>query len=1474
MISHSEATKPPPRLNNTKLTTDRVDYNLHDVDSSFEITNNGNTLFHKRRSSRLIEQSMEIEKTSNKINDIIITKKDYLTPTTSLPKTFNEEMEYNSSENKSSHNEEMIMEKMDIVESSSNNEINDEQYDDEINLSYRSSRRKQIFNLDDDNFDDSVKSRSYINNSSKEMINKKNKNFNEVFGSIHRLFPKTIEPKPNNFKSIFDTSPNFQSNTYKFNLSLGETTVKSTLTPCIQKQKPPVNYLTEQALALIANNEKANANKMKHRTTRLNMKPSISKIFDDNNTKNDLPPETPIFSSFESVKKPLPKVNVIVSRAMHSNPGPPKLIEQKKFLNVTNNFRNNSFTTATLYNEKNSQTISESTKHSNTCHENTTSTNQPQFKTVKLKTIDTNLQKNITLDSVKNTESTIESNQSCRVLLKKTSKEQSPPQLEKQVTGKNIQNQILTKASDINDKTIKNLTPTSGRVVVIKSSNMNKQINLANNDECKNTKSNISTVPFQSEPGPSGLQSIKSKLNQPPNLSLMNSKPLQSTNKTTFKRKNIPSESNNSSQSSSTDLTILDRTTNIDRSPILLKGLKTKVPLNKLREIAMKCFIPRSITANSLIYKRSRRSYNFTNNKNGKLVMVCTSGKNVISKGPIENDILSKMKEIPFLKQYASTDPNDIESDLYQTVIVCAYFTSFYSVKMFKIVKRREYYPRSYEALPFYPTKEEIDEETATVPKRRKRSKSCEFPTSSVNDYLVVYIPVKILKKYGILSNDEKNNDSNGVINPLYTPEQKVRISQKVYDSKTKHLNDDNYSDDLEGELKGITVTVEIPPPRKSDAKNLFSDTSLYNTLNVTLPENRTLQNYKPKFVRDKQESGNEYDMTISNNKNEFENNINHYNDNSEITNKKTIRTIYTHPNKIVKETRTTIIPSGSKRFYSNRDIPDDASKILNYFKLKKESTIYTEENIESIRNFGKRMTASYQYLYRIKDMELWNIVDEVINEIKRTEKNFENEKVPGDNQSNLIQTIKGQVLKRGRGRPRKSETEKTVLEEEIIKRSDDGMADIKEIDEECLLSTEDMLIERENNGYNMDQFLFKDNKDDETSLALASIDNELPSDKINNDILKRKINNSYGYTLDPMTKDDGDIFRFRESSISNDEYGERRKIIGHSADGKECYTAVPKEDYPLYKGRCSALSLVDEMLQKNTSEIGLGVKYHTLKEMELNEYDKVRKTEEAIYGPRPNAYTRFIEENKEMFMNDCSLRYVFDEMGGIRQFPLYGDDNNIPRFNFDKDESILYENDSLDDDVGIRSYDRYNNMYGQMDLYDEDEGESLQTDEDEEDEEEEEEEDDGNVYCSQTNRLKQSSIEEHQNKMSLQHRYIQNLNSTIKKQRKPRISKPRGPYMTKKRRIEALKAAQGLGNVFDDNKKNKRPVGRPRGSTKRKANSSTPVDPATISLNDSSVSKKIKNEEAYCRPTFNSILAASRSPSDFSKTKLQNSNN
>lgn len=124
MISHSEATKPPPRLNNTKLTTDRVDYNLHDVDSSFEITNNGNTLFHKRRSSRLIEQSMEIEKTSNKINDIIITKKDYLTPTTSLPKTFNEEMEYNSSENKSSHNEEMIMEKMDIVESSSNNEIN------------------------------------------------------------------------------------------------------------------------------------------------------------------------------------------------------------------------------------------------------------------------------------------------------------------------------------------------------------------------------------------------------------------------------------------------------------------------------------------------------------------------------------------------------------------------------------------------------------------------------------------------------------------------------------------------------------------------------------------------------------------------------------------------------------------------------------------------------------------------------------------------------------------------------------------------------------------------------------------------------------------------------------------------------------------------------------------------------------------------------------------------------------------------------------------------------------------------------------------------------------------------------------------------------------------------------------------------------------------------------------------------------
>uniref|UniRef100_A0AAF5DK70 Sugar phosphate transporter domain-containing protein n=1 Tax=Strongyloides stercoralis TaxID=6248 RepID=A0AAF5DK70_STRER len=1471
MISHSKATKPPSRLNNTKLTTDHVDFNLHDVDSSFEITNNSESFFKKRRSSRLIEQSMDIEKNLNKTNDITFTKKDYLSSTTSLPKIFNKEIEHYSSENDSLHDEEGVDEKLNIVETISNNEINDQHYDNEINLPFRSGRRKQIFDLDDNNIDKSQKNKKHFNNIPNERISNKNTNCNEVFGSIQRLFPKTIDPKPNNFKSIFDTTPNFQSNTYKYSLNMGENTVHSTLTPCLQKQKPPVNYLTEQALASIANNEKANANKVKHRTSRLNMKPPISKIIDDNEIRNDMPVEPPIFSSFETVKKSLPKVNVIVSKATHSNSGPQKLIEQKKFLNVTNNFKNNSFTTIKLNDEKNSQTISTLSKHSNTCHENATSFNQPKIKTVQLKTIDVNLQKvSSNMEAVKNT---ISSNQACRVLVKNEPNEELLPKMEQQSTSKNLQNQSITNSNNSQEKIIKSLTPTSGRVVVIKSSGINKQNNLANNDDCRNTKTNILTVPFQSEPGPSGLQSIKT--NQSFNSNTINNKPLQYNNRTNLKRKNFSSESNNSSQGSSADFNSIERPLSTDRSPILLKGIKTKIPLNKLREIAMKCFIPRSITANSLIYKRSRRSFNFTSNKNGKLVMLCTSGKNVISKGPIENDILSKMKEVPILKQYASTESSDIESNLYQTVIVCAYFTSFYSVKMFKIVKRREYYPRSCEALPFYPTKEEIDEETATVPKRRKRSKSCEFPISYANDYLVVYIPVKCLKKYGILNNEEKNNDERELINSPYTPEQKVCISQKIYDSKTKHLYDDNYSDDMEGELKGVTVSVEVPPPRNKIKKEIFSETSLYNSLNVTLPENRTLPNYNTKMIRKGLESVNECDMTISsnlnklcNNKNDLENNINHYNESSEISSKKTIRTIYTHPNKIIKETRTTYIPTSSKRFYSNRDIPDDALKILDYFKLKKEPTIYTEENIESIRNFGRKMTASYQYLHRIKDMELWNIVDEVINEIKRTEKNIENEKVPGDNQSNLIQTIKGQVLKRGRGRPRKSETEKTVLEEEIIKRSDDGMADIKEIDEECLLSTEDMLIERENNGYNIDQFLYKDDKDDETILALASIDSELPSDKINNDILKRKINNSYGYILDPMTKDDNDIFSFRESSISNDDYNERRKIIGHSIDGKECYTAIPKEDYPLYKGRCSTLTLVDEMLHKNSSEIGLGVKYHTLKEMEINEYDKVRKTEEAIYGPRPNAYTKFIEENKEMFMNDCSLRYVFDEMGRIRKFPLYGDDNNLSRYNFNKDETIFYDNDSLDDEIRVKSFDRYNNMYEQMNLYDEDEDESLQTDEDDEEELEDEEEDDNNIYSNSLNKSKQSTINNYQNKMSLQHRYLQNLNSTMKKQRKQRISKPRGPYMTKKRRIEALKASQGIGNTYDDHQKTKRPVGRPRGSTKRKANSSTPVDPATISLNNVSISKKTRSEETYYRPTFNSILAASKSPTEYSKTK------
>uniref|UniRef100_A0A0N5CAS9 PH domain-containing protein n=1 Tax=Strongyloides papillosus TaxID=174720 RepID=A0A0N5CAS9_STREA len=617
-----------------------------------------------------------------------------------------------------------------------------------------------------------------------------------------------------------------------------------------------------------------------------------------------------------------------------------------------------------------------------------------------------------------------------------------------------------------------------------------------------------------------------------------------------------------------------------------------------------------------------------------------------------------------------------------------------------------------------------------------------------------------------------------------------------------------------------------------------------------------------------------EYDMIpldlnpIPINNNELENDINNQNDSIGMTNKKTIRTIYTHPNKMIKEARATIIPPNSRRFYSNRDIPNDVSKILDYYKLNRETTIYTEEKVENIRNFGRRMTASYQYLHRKKDIELWNIVDEVKKEVKKVESKNESEKIPGDNKSNLIQTIKGQVLKRGRGRPRKSETEKTVLEEEIIKRSDERMGDIKEIDEGCLLSTEDMLMERENNGYNMDQFLFKDSKEDETVLALASIDNDLSIDKIKSDKLKRQINNSYGINLDPMTKDDGDFFNIRESSTPFDEYGERRKIVSHTNDGKDCYRAISKEEYPIYKGRCTTLSLVDDMLQKNCSEIGYGVKYHTLKEMEMNEYDKVPKTEEAIYGPRPNAYTRFIEENKDMFLNDCSLRYVFDEIGQVRKFPLYGDDNSIPRFNFEREESTFYDNDSLEEDVGVGSFNRYRNVYNQNNLYDEEEDDSLPTDDDEEEIDDEDEED--NVYQHPTVRSKMPSIEKYQSKMMLHNQYIQNMNRLTKKQRKQRIGKPRGPYMTKKRRMEALKASQGLSNMNDNCKREKRPVGRPKGSTKRKADSCTPIDPASISLNDLSVPKKAKTEDIYSRPTFNSILAGNRSSTEYSKTKLR----
>uniref|UniRef100_A0A0N5A3Y3 BRCT domain-containing protein n=1 Tax=Parastrongyloides trichosuri TaxID=131310 RepID=A0A0N5A3Y3_PARTI len=1465
---HSEVTKPPPRLRNSKITDDKMEFNLQDVDLSIEAKspNTTETLFPKRRSSRLIAQSLDTEKGAGRVNDTINVKKNVVLVSNTNPSTSFQKRSNNPSETESLSDDHDALENLDLIELTPKDTVDNEIVESYSNgnTQYRPGRRKTV-DRNESSYINQSKNNIFIDKSHSNNSDNNPETSSDVFGNVTRLFPKTNDFVTPVFRDIYEPTNNLISNVTKPPSTICEEPVFRNISSGAPKQKSSINYLTEQALASIAINEKVNANKTKHRVSRPYQKSVAPKVINDSDIKNNMIIDTPSLSSCESIKKIVPKVNVVVSKTSAStvtkNSFPPKLLDQKTYTNVTNSIKNTVIPSnlPNLIAEEPSQIKNDLVKVSTVSQTN-------KFKTFVQNPNNSSAENNTISNDDKKDYSNADPNLMWRRITLSKGSKNSPSFDEPFDIQTNSKNDDLKLNQSNIENSSKILKPTSGRVVVIKSNNT-KSINPNNVPTSKNIDNNKPTTTLPTEPGPSGLQQTKSFfLNQ-----AFKNKLSYFSNK--LNRKNYINDSSSYSQISNSSNQLSMHQLKLDHSPILLKGLKTNMPLNKLREMANRSLIPRSMTHFSLIYKRARRSYNFTTGLNGKIIMVNSSGKNILAKGPVEYEVLWKMKTIPSLNQFASTSPSEFENRLYQTVVVCAYFTSFYGIKMFKIVKRREYTPRSFECLPFYPTKKEMDEEAVNVPKKRKRSKSCEFPTSSVNDYLVTYVPVNVLKKYKILTSDGQINRNFNIMQSPYSPERKNVISKKVYDSKTRHLNDDNFSDDMEGELKGITVTVEIPPPRpQHNNKDQLVDNSYSNISKVMLPESRRLGEINSNKQNEKKlDERNGYGFIPidlappSSFKEEIRNELMQYNEALGRLGKKTITTIYTHPNKMIKDARATIIPANNKRFYSNRDIPDDVADILDYYKLRREPTVYSDEKVENIRNFGRRMTASYQYLNKIKELELWNMVEEVQRDIKKEEISLKPEKVPGDSQSNLIQTIKGQVLKRGRGRPRKSETEKTVLEEEIIRRSDDGMADIKEIDEACLLSTEDMLIERENNVYNIEQFLYsKDNKDDETTQALASIDNDLPDIKSGNiiDDTKREIDNSYGFSLDPMTKGECDIFDYRKSPLSNDGEIERSKIIGQSTDGKECYTAIPKEDYPLYKGRCATMSLMDEMLQKNCAEIGLGVKYHTLKEMEMKEYDKVPKTEESIYGPRPNVYTQFIEENKDMFMNDCSLRYVFNEVGEIRTFPLYGDNSSIPRFTFEREDSTLFDNDSLDGDG--TPYPRYNSIY---DDNEDDEDEDEEDDEEEDDEDEE----DYIIYPDQLGRSKQSSIEIYDEKSILQQHqeHYTTEKSTTKKQRKRRIGKPRGPYMTKRRRLEAMHAAHGIMNV-NEQKKSKRPVGRPKGSTKKKTESLEPVDPASISLNDNLNSKKHKTENLYSRPTFNSILASSRTPTEYAKTKLR----
>uniref|UniRef100_A0AC35U7E3 SANT domain-containing protein n=1 Tax=Rhabditophanes sp. KR3021 TaxID=114890 RepID=A0AC35U7E3_9BILA len=535
----------------------------------------------------------------------------------------------------------------------------------------------------------------------------------------------------------------------------------------------------------------------------------------------------------------------------------------------------------------------------------------------------------------------------------------------------------------------------------------------------------------------------------------------------------------------------------------------------------------------------------------------------------------------------------------------------------------------------------------------------------------------------------------------------------------------------------------------------------------------------------------------------------------------RTVRTIYTRHNQSAVQKTT------QGRDLSIDEIPKDVLEIAKFYKFDISKMNWNQGEVERMREYGRKMTSCYKYLVVNKEDQEMHLEEEIRYENEGKNLNFSKleflESPPRyDTSAPVIQTIRGQILKRGRGRPRKAECEKTVLEEEIILRSEEMYKDLSEMDESTFLSTEEIMYERKSGLFSHNADLFEDDKLNETSIV--SISNEVEG--MNKrpfspepEYFRRSVSNEYGPS--------GSQQHHRNDAYNTSAYGEFPGIKEENTPYSRSNQQYAIHDNNTVSMRDNYIKSDNNGFHKNRGDSFInhgqchphGVKYLTLKDMEVNEYDKITKTEQSIYGPRPNTYTRFIEANRDMFLSDYSLRHVFDEFGSVRETPYTGD-LNLPLQN----QLINFPNYGMDsplDDYDDRYYDPEfdasgNPCFNREDSFDEKSfsGESDDLDDSGES---------STGMASPFPRLISSAYKE--------------SSSQPQKQRKPRVGKPRGPYMTKKRRLEALRAAQGMGNSGDDSSKNKRPVGRPKGSTKRKfddkGGSMEPLDPATISIND-----------------------------------------